>query len=208
MPARVSIVEDHAPYREHLQALLSGAPDFLCVGAHATAESARRGIPEEKPDLILMDLELPGLWGHTLIPDLKAFLPQTRIVVLTVHDESRVIFQALEAGASGYLIKPAQPAAILDALSEVLAGGAPMSSGIARLVIQTFHHRGQIRRELNQLTPREHQIVDLVAQGCDPKEIGQQLQISISTVRTHLHSIYSKLHVTSRAAVAAKCPSP
>lgn len=204
MPIRVSIVEDHAPYREHLAALIGGAQGFVCVGAHPTAEVARAHIPAENPDVALLDLELPGLWGTALIVDLKTALPQLEIVMLTVHDEPKLIFQALEAGASGYLTKPAQPAEILDAIAEVHRGGAPMSSGIARLVLRTFHERGKARRELTHLTPREYEIVDLVAKGYQSKEIRDTLGITLPTVRTHLHNIYAKLHVASRSAAAAK----
>jgi len=204
MAIRVSIVEDHAPYRERLEALINGAPGFVCVGAHATAESARSRIPPEKPDVVLADLELPGLWGQTVISDLKAVLPQVEIVILTVHDEPKLIFQGLEAGASGYLVKPVAPEQILEAIAEVHRGGAPMSSGVARLVLRTFHERGQARRQLTHLTPREYEIVDLVAKGYHSKEIAVELNITVPTVRTHLHNIYEKLHVGSRAAATAK----
>lgn len=204
MAIRVSLVEDHAPYREHLRALIGGADGFACVGAHASVEAARTRLRAENPEVVLLDLELPGLWGHALIGDVKAALPRVEIVMLTVHDEPKRIFQALEAGASGYLIKPTPPAQILEAIAEVRRGGAPMSSGIARLVLRTFHERGRARRELNHLTTREYEIVDLVAKGCQSKEIAAALAITLPTVRTHLHNIYGKLHVSSRAAATAK----
>jgi DNA-binding NarL/FixJ family response regulator len=204
VPIRVSIVEDNDPFREHLAALIGGAQGFSCSGAHRTAEQALKRIPVEKPDIVLLDLELPHLPGEECIRELKARLPGLEIVVLTIHDDSRRIFDALEAGATGYLVKPVAPAKILEALTEAAAGGAPMSSQIARLVIHTFHERGQRKQELKQLTAREEEILAYVAKGYQSPEIAAELGISLSTVSTHLHHIYEKLQVRTRVGAAAK----
>jgi DNA-binding NarL/FixJ family response regulator len=204
MSIRVSIVEDHATYRAYLAALIGGADGFTCTGAHRTAEEALEQIPRERPHVVLLDLELPGMSGVELIPKLKERLPELEILVLTVHKDPHRIFAALETGATGYLVKPASPVRILEAIAEVRAGGAPMSSQIARLVVKAFHQRGESKRDLAMLSPREQQILELVAKGFRSREIAQELHLSDHTVSSHLYNTYAKLHVHTRAAATAK----
>lgn len=204
MTIKVSIVEDKKVYLQHLAALVGGAGGLECVGAHRTAEDAWKQIPQEKPDVVLLDLELPGMSGLELLPKLKARLPDVEILVLTVHKDPQRIFAALESGASGYLVKPALPQRILEAISEVRAGGAPMSSQIARLVVQAFQKRGRSRGELDKLSSREQEVLELVARGFQTREIGEELKISSRTVAAHIYKIYEKLHVRSRAAATAR----
>lgn len=203
-PIRVSIVEDHEPTREMLRALVGGSPGFVCVGTHAQAEDALARLLHERPEVVLADLELPGMDGEALITALKARLPGAEIVVLTIHEEPRRIFRALESGASGYLVKPVAPARLLEAIAEAHAGGSPMSSQIARLVIRTFHERGQAKRQLGQLTSREEELLGLIARGDAIKQVADHLGISVRTVGTHLRRIYQKLQVQSRSAAVAR----
>ena len=201
---RVSILEDNDPFREHLAALIAGASGFCCVGAHRTAEAALKRIPVEKPQVVLLDLELPNKSGLDCILELSARLPALQILVLTICDDTRRIFQALEAGACGYLVKPISSVRLLEAIADVRAGGAPMSSQIARLVVKTFHQRGRSKKQLDRLTLREEEILGWLAKGFRYQEIADQLGISIRTVSTHLHNIYDKLHVRSRGEATSK----
>ena len=201
---RVTLVEDDSEFREHLRALIGGSAGFDCVGAHASAERALGGVPIEKPEVVLLDLELPGKSGLDLIAELNVVHPEIEIVVLTIHDDTNRIFAALEAGASGYLVKPAAPVRILEAITEARNGGAPMSSQIARLVVKTLHERGRSKKQLDRLTLREQEILGWLAKGFRYQEIADQLGISIRTVSTHLHNIYDKLHVRSRGAATAR----
>lgn len=201
---RVAVVEDKDDFRGHLVALIQGAQGFCCTGAHATAESALKQLAWEKPEVLLLDLELPKLSGEDSIREFKARLPALEILVLTLHDEPKRIFTALEAGASGYLIKPVHPAKLLEAIAEVRAGGSPMSSQIARLVVRVFHQRGRTNAQFETLTTREEEILKLLADGGQTKEIADSLKISARTVSTHLHHIYDKLHVGSRSQAVAR----
>ena len=203
-PIRVGLVEDKAAYREHLAALIAGTEGYCCSGAHSSAESAMKHVAQEKPDVLLLDLELPKRAGDDCIGELKQKLPALEILVLTLHDEPQRIFKALEAGANGYLIKPVSPSGLLEAIAEVRDGGAPMSSQIARMVIRTFHRRGQASQQLEMLTAREEEIQKLLSAGHSSKDIADLLKISVRTVGTHLHHIYEKLHVCSRSQAVAK----
>ncbi len=203
-PIRVGLVEDKDAYREHLKALVAGADGFCCSGAHPSAESALKHLAQEKPDVLLLDLELPKRAGDDCIGELKQKLPALEIIVLTLHDEPQRIFKALEAGVSGYLIKPVSPSDLLEAIAEVRDGGAPMSGQIARMVIRTFHRRGQASQLIELLTPREEEILKLLSEGHSSKEIAASLTIGVRTVGTHLRHIYEKLHVSSRSQAVAK----
>ena len=203
MSIKVSIVEDDKRTRESLALLIGGASDFSCVGAHATAETALKKIPQEQPDVILLDLELPAMSGIEFIRELKR-RPAVEILVLTIHDEPRRIYAALEAGASGYLVKPMPPRKMIEAIKEIHGGGSPMSAPIARLVVQTFQERGRSHRKLEKLTPREQEILELLAKGYSDKEISQALGISEHTVNGHIKSIYVKLQAHSRAQAVAE----
>ncbi len=201
---KVVTVEDDDAFREHLAALIGGATGFCCVGSHRSAEAALKHLPVERPDVLLLDLELPGISGDQFIPDVLVRWPTIAIVVLTIHDDPERIFPALEAGAIGYLVKPMSPARLLEAIAEANAGGSPMSSQIARLVVRKFQQQGRSRNQLAVLTPRETEILDHVARGLETKEIADVLHLSERTIGTHLRNIYEKLHVHSRAAAVAR----
>lgn len=204
MSITVSIVEDDAEIRESLVQLIDDAPGFRCRSAFKTAEEALRQIPREPPDVVLMDINLPRLSGIECVRQLKSLLPRLNIVMLTVYENSDKVFAALEAGANGYLLKRTSTERLLQALREVHAGGAPMSAFIARKVVQSFHRRRTSSPELDQLTPREEELLRCVSTGSHNKEIADQLDISVETVRVHLRHIYEKLHVGSRSEAVVK----
>ncbi len=204
LPIRVGVVEDKETFRKHLAALIAGADGFACVGEHPSAESALKHLARERPDVLVLDLELPELSGDDAIRAFKAQPHPPEILVLTVHKDPQRIFKALEAGASGYLTKPVAPARLLEGVVELRGGGAPMSAPIARLVIQTFHQRGSTTLQAESLSPRETEILQLLAQGYPSKEIAERSRIAVSTVSSHLHKIYGKLHVRSRTEALAK----
>jgi len=200
----VSIVEDNRGTRESLRELLGRAPGLRCVGAHANAEEALRAIPQEKPDVVLMDINLPAMSGIECVVRLKARLPRTQVLMLTTYDEGDLIFESLRAGASGYLLKNMPPSELVQAVEQVHAGGSPMSMHIARKVVNHFQQIRQPSSEVEKLTRREQEILGLLAKGYLYKEIGDQLGISLSTVRAHLHTVYEKLHVQSRTQAVVK----
>lgn len=203
-PIRVALVEDHAPLRNQLAQWIGEAPGFECVGAFADAEAALTGLPAAAPDVVLMDIQLPKMSGVECVARLKDRLPDVPVVMLTAYDDSETIFQALENGASGYLLKRTPPAELLRSIRDVRTGGAPMNSHIARLVVQSFHRRGSSPRPAENLTAREEEVLRLVAQGFINKEIADTLGISLETVRQHLKNCYAKLHVRTRTEAAMK----
>jgi DNA-binding NarL/FixJ family response regulator len=203
-PIRVALVEDHALLRRQLAQLVNEAEGFVCVGAYADAESALAGLPAAVPDVVLMDIQLSKMSGVECVARLRERLPETRVVMLTAYDDSDSIFQALENGASGYLLKRTPPAELLRSIQDVQNGGAPMNSHIARLVVQSFHRRGSSPRPAENLTAREEEVLRLVAQGYINKEIADTLGISLETVRQHLKNCYAKLHVRTRTEAAMK----
>ena len=207
MPVKVSIVEDNDRVRESLTSLIEGARGFRCVGAHRSAEAALKLVPEEKPDVVLMDIHLPRLCGIDCVRKLKAIEPHLLVLMLTAYEDDDLIFQALKAGANGYLVKQTPPSEILAAIEEVHEGGAPMSSNIARKVIQSFHSAGP-NEPTETLSPREREILDLLARGYTNKEIADLLSIAFQTVHTHVRNIYGKLHVRSRTEAVAKYLRP
>jgi DNA-binding NarL/FixJ family response regulator len=178
--------------------LFASFPDFECVGACSSAEEALRLIPPLHPDAVLMDIFLPRMSGIECTARLKAMLPQTRIVMLTVVDDDEMIFLALEAGADGYLLKRTKPADLRHALLDVLGGGAPMTSEIARRVVASFHHRPKVLGDDTNLTSREEEVLALLSKGFSNKEIAEKINLSTDTIRTHLKHIYEKMHVRSR----------
>lgn len=194
----VAIVEDIDEIRFGLATLISGSPGFKCVGTYATAEEALAAIPRHRVDVVLMDIELPGMSGIECIRKLKAKMPDLQIMMLTVFEDEEKIFQSLRAGASSYLLKKTPPAKLLEAIEELHRGGSPMSAGVARKVVHAFQHQQDSPDETQNLSAREKEILSLLARGYRYKEIADALFISVETVRTHLHRIYEKLHVRSR----------
>jgi len=204
MRIRVAIVEDSRGTRESLNELLSRAPALHCVGAHATGEEALAQIPAELPDVVLMDINLPQMNGIECVSRLKQQLPQTQVLMLTTYEESDLIFDSLRQGASGYLLKNLPPAELVQAIEQVHAGGAPMSMQIARKLVNHFQQIKKPQSDMEQLTKREHEILALLAKGFLYKEIADQLGVTLSTVRAHLHTVYEKLHVQSRTEAVVK----
>lgn len=201
---RVSVVEDDPALRENLLHFLAQAPDLQCVSEHATAEDALARLPEVKPDVVLMDINLPGLSGIDCVRRLKARLPQTQVLMVTVYDDGDRVFKALLAGASGYLLKANIASDIVPAVREVMAGGAPLSPFIARKVVQFFQAQPPPPRDDAGLTPREREVLGLLARGLTYKEIAAQLGLSMDTIRRHCHNIYGKMHVASRTEAVVK----
>lgn len=206
---KVSIVEDDRITREGMAALVRRSPDLELVETYADGESAIRGIAHTPPDVVVMDLNLaaPGsgrLNGTDCVAAMKAAHPGLQVIMLTVYDDTDRIFESLRAGASGYILKRTPPEEIIAAIMEVHAGGAPMSMQIARRVVDSFRGEASVSSEFRSLTPREREILSLLAEGALYKEIARKLGISTSTVRVHLHSIYSKLHVQTRTQAVLK----
>jgi DNA-binding NarL/FixJ family response regulator len=187
-----------------LELLLSESPGFRCQCACACAEDALRLIPANPPDVVLMDIHLPNRSGIECTARLKQLLPQLQVVMITVYTDIETVFKALRAGASGYLLKRSPPEKILEAITEVRHGGAPMTPEIARKVVETFKQPAGGEPPESNLTRRENEVLELLAQGFGNKEIAQNLSISADTVRYHLKQIYDKLHVRSRTEAVAK----
>jgi DNA-binding NarL/FixJ family response regulator len=200
---RVCIVEDDPGFRAGLIRLLGRTPDFECVGDFPTAEAGIEAIPGLRPDVVLMDLNLPVMNGVECVRKLKVLFPSVHIVMLTVYEDSDQIYNALSAGAMGYLLKQTPPAELLEAIRDVHGGGAPMSSQIARKVVQSFQG-APVADGTEGLSPREREVLDFLAQGYLIKEIGDKIGIGFDTVRTYIGRIYEKLHVHSRAQAVAK----
>lgn len=200
----VAIIEDDTPTRQLLAGWVSGAKGFRCVSDHASAEDALVVLPAEEPDIVLADINLPGLNGIECVRRLKPKMAQTQFVMLTVYEDANHIFNALAAGASGYLLKRTKRAGLVAALTDVSEGGSPMSSHVARKVVRLFQRPVPGSSETEKLSRREREVLELLARGYAFKEVADSLGISITTVGTHIRRIYEKLHVHSRAqAVAA-----
>jgi DNA-binding NarL/FixJ family response regulator len=200
----VVIVEDDKALREELIRILNTAPDVECLGAVSSAEDALQVIPRRPPDTVLMDIKLPKMSGIECVAELKKVLPDLQIIMLTVYEDTEKIFQALRAGASGYLLKSSPPARLFAAIRDVQEGGAPLSSHIARKVVKHFQDEGRLQRETHGLSPRENEVLELLASGYIYKEIADQLQIGIETVRTYVKNICTKMHVRSRVEAVAR----
>lgn len=193
----VAIVEDIKEIREGLQLLIDSSTEFLCKEAYASAEDAVKALPQSQPDVVLMDVNLPGMNGIDCIRQLKQQCPGTQFIMSTVYEDDDTIFESLKAGATGYLLKKTEPVKILEAIKEVHAGGSPMSSQIARKVIASFQVKKGIE-EAAVLTSKEKEILKALSKGLRYKEIAFEMQISIETVRSHVRHIYEKLQVQSR----------
>ena len=203
---KVSIVDDEADLREHIAGYVGAAKGFRCLGLHSNAREALANIPKEKPDVVLMDINLGGMSGIECVRLLKPQIPETQVVMLTVFDDTEKIFSALAAGASGYLLKRLPPAKLLEAIREVHEGGSPMSAPIARKVVQSLQPAlaaPSVPQTL-ALSPRERDVLDGLAEGQAYKQIADKLGVSIHTVRNYIRRIYEKLHVCSRTEAVAK----
>lgn len=200
----VAIVEDDARVRGQLATIVTQMPQCVCVGEYANAENAVAGLPKNPAQVVLMDINLPGMNGVECVRQVKTVLPKTQTIMLTVHQDTETIFEALAVGASGYLLKPVRKEELAQAIRDVVAGGSPMTSSIARKVVQSFQRLPPTLTGLELLSERERAVLDLLAQGYLYKEIGNQLDISLWTVSTYIHRIYQKLHVNSRSEALAK----
>ena len=194
----VAIVEDNAVMRRTFRQWIEAAPDLRCLFSCATAEEAIVEIPRLKPDVVLMDVHLPGESGIACTARLKEELPGVQVIMLTVYRNQELIFQALQAGACGYLLKRSSPDELLAAIAEVRSGGAPMTSEIARMVVEAFQKKPAGVTAADGLTNRESEILALLSEGLSNKEIADRVDISYDTVRAHLRHIYEKLHVRGR----------
>jgi DNA-binding NarL/FixJ family response regulator len=205
MSIAVSIVEDDPQVRSSLAKLIDSSPGFRCLSRHGSAEEALKEIPKVQPQVVLMDINLPGLNGVECVRRLKPQLPGTQMIMLTVYQNTEHIFNALQAGATGYMLKQTPPAELLAAIKEVHAGGSPMSSHIARKIVQSFQQPAPVAATADaNLSPREAEVLDLLAKGFLYKEIADQMKVSYATVHTHIRHIYEKLHVRSRTEAVAK----
>jgi len=204
MTTTVAIVEDNSQIRRSLQEWVDSAPEYRCVCACVDAETALKEIPKFKPDVVLMDIHLPGDSGIACTARLKSILPSLQVIVVTVYRDRDLLFQALKAGACGYLLKRSSPEELLRAIAEVRTGGAPMTGEIARMVVETFQKPALEEPTHSELSGRETEILALVAKGRTNKEIGPALNISYDTVRAHLRRIYEKLHVRCRTEAVMK----
>lgn len=205
MPLKISFVEDDKLTREFLSMLVDREPDMKVLATYSSAEDALARLPQEIPDVLLVDINLPGKNGIECVTELKTLLPALQMLIVTTYDDSENIFQALRAGASGYLLKRAPSEEIIAAIRNVNQGGSPMTASIARKVVDYFHRVPKKKvTSPGQLTDREEEILALLSQGLQYKEIAAKLDVGVSTVRTHLHTIYVKLHVTSRTEAVVK----
>lgn len=202
--AKIMIVEDNTVVRGSLEELVNSIPGCECTGCCASGEEALRLIPRLKPDLVLMDIHLPNLSGIECTARIKEQMPELAVLMITVYEDEARIFQALKAGASGYILKRSDPREIVEAIGEVLAGGAPMTSSIARKVVDSFRQPTDPSSPTSGLTRRETEILQTLSKGLTNKEIADELKINIETVRWHLKQIYDKLHVHGRTEAALK----
>jgi DNA-binding NarL/FixJ family response regulator len=201
---RIAVVEDDKTVREGLQMLLNGSPGFCCIAAYGSGEDALAGLPEIMPDVVLMDINLPGINGIECILKLKEQDQSFLFIMLTVFEDADAIFSSLAAGACGYLLKHTPPVKLLEAIQDVYRGGSPMSGEIARKVVQSFQHAATKTSTSVSLTKREEEILGFLAQGYFYKEIAGSLSISVETVRTHIRNIYEKLQVRTRTEAILK----
>lgn len=204
MSIAVSIIEDNQGTRDDLVELLNRAPNLRCLAAYDSAEAALDEIASRTPDVALVDINLPGMNGIELIGKLKSASPRVQVLILTCYEESRMIFDALRAGASGYLLKKSIPTELIPSIELVHNGGAPMSVQIARQVVDYFHQIPVAESDVEKLTKREQEVLELLAKGFLYKEISDNLGIGLPTVKSHLKQIYEKLHVQTRTEAAIK----
>jgi DNA-binding NarL/FixJ family response regulator len=201
---KVGIVEDNKTVREGFETLLNRTPGFQCVCTCDTVADALKKIPKAKPDVVLMDIQLPDSTGVECTAKIKEMMPAVHIVIVTVYEDSERIFQALRAGACGYLLKRAQPEKIIDAIREAHEGGVPMTPEIARKVIGQFRGQATAKEEVESLSEREREVLEHVMHGLGNKAIADRMGVTVAAVKWHLQHIYEKLHVHSRTEAALK----
>lgn len=204
MPITVAIVEDSDKFRTTLARVLNRAEGFRCVNHYPNAEDALKALPQDKPEVVLMDINLPGMNGVECVRQLKQLLPEVQVMMLTVYEDTENIFNALAAGATGYMLKRTSRDELLDAIREVHRGGSPMTAHIARKVVSSFQRTAASAQPTENLSEREQQVLDLLSQGLMYKEIAEKLSISYETVHTYIRRIYEKLQVRTRTEAVAK----
>ncbi len=200
----ISIVDDEKELCQSIATYLNGASGFRCVSIYHSGEAALEHLPQDRPDVVLMDIHLVGMSGIECVKRLKAKMPQMQIMMLTVYEDTDQIFKALEAGASGYMLKRLTPDKLLEAICDVHGGGSPMSSSIARKVVASFQRAKRPEEEQTHFTSREQMVLDCLANGLTYKQTADKLNITIPTIRSYLRRIYEKLHVQSRTEAVAK----
>jgi DNA-binding NarL/FixJ family response regulator len=201
---RVALVEDKPGVRDSWMKLINSLSGFNCICACSSGEEALRVIPSMKPDVVLMDIFLPRMSGIECTTRLKSLLPKTQILMLTAVEDDELVFMALVAGADGYLLKRTKPEDLRAAMLDVLGGGAPMTSEIARRVVESFRKASKLPKQTVHLSTREEEVLILLSKGYSNKEIADKLSISVETVGSHLKHIYEKMHVRSRAEAVAR----
>jgi DNA-binding NarL/FixJ family response regulator len=204
MPINVSIVEDSEKFRTTLARVLDRSEGFACLSPYPNAEDALKGLPQDKPDVVLMDINLPGMNGVECVRQLKQLVPTMQIMMLTVYEDTENIFNALAAGATGYMLKRTSRDELLEAIREVKRGGSPMTTHIARKVVSSFQRTAATAPPTENLSPREQEVLDLLSHGLIYKEIAEKLNISYETVHTYIRRIYEKLQVRTRTEAVAK----
>jgi DNA-binding NarL/FixJ family response regulator len=204
MTISVCIVEDDSALRESIRKFIGLNEGFTCPFVFASGEELLKGVPEPRPDVVLMDINLPGMSGIQCVSRLKQLMPEVQVLMLTVYENSNRIFEALAAGASGFLVKNTPPEKLLEAIRDVANGGGPMSSNIARKVIQAFQPAYRKTPLVENPTPREQQILELLSRGFAYKQIASELNLSMGTIQTHVSRVYKKLHVNSRTEAVMK----
>jgi DNA-binding NarL/FixJ family response regulator len=204
MSIKVSIVEDNPGTRESLSKMLQCIPEIVFLQAYPNGEAALRGIATAVPDVMLMDIRLPGMSGIECVSRVKEKLPNVAVLMLTTYEESDLIFESLRAGAIGYLLKNMPAAELMNAVVQARTGGSPLSMRIARKIVNHFQQKESSAPALSELTQREQEILSLLSKGFLYKEIADQLHISLNTVRVHLQNVYEKLHVHSRTQAVMK----
>ncbi|HWC60035.1 MAG TPA: response regulator transcription factor [Verrucomicrobiae bacterium] len=204
MPINVSIVEDSDKFRETLARVLNRSEGFKCISHYPNAEDALKALPNDKPEVVLMDINLPGMNGVECVRQLKQLMPTLQVMMLTVYEDTENIFNALAAGATGYMLKRTSRDELLEAIREVHRGGSPMTTHIARKVVLSFQRAAPAASPTENLSPREQEVLDCLAKGFLYKEIAEKLQISYETVHTYIRRIYEKLQVRTRTEAVAK----
>ena len=204
MKINVCLVEDDLNLRETIRGFINLNPGFECLSGFSSGEELLKSFPHPRPDVVLMDINLPGMSGIQCVARLKQLLPEVQIMMLTIYENSERIFEALAAGASGFLVKNTPPDKLLEAIRDVASGGGPMSSHVARKVIQAFQPASTKLRLIENITPREQEILELLSRGFAYKMMASELNLSMGTIQTHICRIYKKLHVNCRTEAVVK----